>query len=82
MIDQFFVKKHTTSASILLFIVVFYLVQLYKPGFLYNKDGSIRQFGLGYKKKTVIPLWLVAVILSIFSYLTVRYVFVYRSKLI
>ena len=26
-----------------------------KPSFIYEKDGSFRQFGLGYKKKTVIP---------------------------
>jgi hypothetical protein len=43
------------------------------PHFLYNQDGSLREFGIGYKKKTVIPIWLVALILAILSYLFVLY---------
>jgi hypothetical protein len=46
---------------------------LFKPGFLYNKDGSIKTFGLGYKKKTVVPVWVVAIILAILSYYLVLF---------
>ena len=42
-----------------------------KPTFLYNDDGSFRQFGLGYRHKTVIPMWIMAIVLAIFSYLFV-----------
>ena len=39
----------------------------------YNSDGSLRQFGIGTKKKTVLPIWLLSLILAIFSYLFVLY---------
>ena len=60
-----FIRKHTTSVAILLFIVFFYIIQCCAPSFLYKKDGSIRPFGLGYKGKTVLPIWLIAIIVSI-----------------
>jgi hypothetical protein len=56
------------SISILLFLFVFLVLYWIKPTFIYNQDGSLRQFGVGYRKKTVIPLWLVVFILAIFSY--------------
>lgn len=55
--------------SILLFIFVFGLIVWIQPSFIYNKDGSLRQFGVGYRKKTVFPLWLVVLILAIFCYI-------------
>ncbi len=44
-----------------------------KPSFIYENDGSFRQFGLGYKKKTVIPIWLITIILAILSYVFILY---------
>jgi hypothetical protein len=66
-----FVRSHTTSSAILLFSVMFVLVQVIKPSFLYNSDGSLRAFGIGTKNKTVVPMWLVAIILGIMSYFVV-----------
>jgi hypothetical protein len=40
---------------------------------MYNEDGSLRQFGIGFQRKTVVPAWLVAIILAILSYLFVLY---------
>ena len=54
--------------SIAVFIVLFAIIQYSKPFFLYNTDGSLRPFGIGYRKKTVVPLWLVVLLLSIFTY--------------
>lgn len=68
-----FIRKHPTSVAILIFIAIFSLFQYYSPSFLYNKDGSIRHFGLGYKSKTIIPIWLLAIVLAILSYLVVMY---------
>ena len=68
-----FIRKHTTSIAILIFIIVFYAIQCFAPSFLYKKDGSIRPFGLGYKSKTVLPIWLIAIVISILSYLFVVY---------
>ena len=44
-----------------------------KPACFYNKDGSIREFGIGYKNKTILPIWLLSLILGILSYLAVMY---------
>ena len=68
-----FVRKNINIISILLFCFVFILIQYFKPGFLYNRDGSLKRFGLGRKKKTVLPIWLVTFIIAIFSYLAILF---------
>jgi len=71
--NRTFIRRHITALSILIFIASFALVQCFRPSFLYDEDGSLRKFGLGYKKKTIIPGWLVAIILAVLSYLFVLY---------
>ena len=73
MINQYFIKHHITSFSILVFLAAFAAIQWCKPRFMYNEDGSLRQFGIGFKRKTVVPAWLVAIIVAILSYLLVLY---------
>lgn len=68
-----FIKKNITLISIILFIVLFFFIQLLKPSFLYNTNGSLRQFGIGYKNKTILPIWLLAIVLGILSYISVLY---------
>jgi lipopolysaccharide export LptBFGC system permease protein LptF len=48
---------------------MFGLIIMIKPAFLYNKDGSVREFGIGYRNKTILPIWLLSLILGIVSYL-------------
>jgi hypothetical protein len=68
-----FVKNNMTLVAIVLFIVCFSILISFKPAFLFNKDGSIKSFGLGYKKKTVIPVWVIAIVFAIISYYLVLY---------
>ena len=72
-LNQFFIKRNITSFSIIVFLAVFTAIQAFKPRFMYNEDGSLRQFGIGFRRKTVIPAWLVAIIVAILSYLLVLY---------
>jgi hypothetical protein len=72
-----FARNNTTLMSIIIFLGIFIIIQIMKPGFLYNSDGSIRNFGVGYKNKTILPLWLFSIILGILSYLLVLYYLVY-----
>jgi len=44
-----------------------------KPSFLYNTDGSLREFGVGFRRKTVIPAWFLSILLAILSYFLVLY---------
>jgi hypothetical protein len=68
-----FVRTNKLNIAVFLFLILFSMIHLLKPGLLYNNDGSFREFGVGYKNKTVIPIWIVAVVLAIFSYLAVLY---------
>ena len=63
-----FVRNNVTMVSVLLFIFLFGLIQWLKPAFLYNNDGSIREFGIGYKNKTILPVWLLSILLGILFY--------------
>lgn len=75
--NRIFVRKHINSFAIIIFLIVFYAINIVQPAFMYNEDGSFREFGIGYKKKTVVPTWLVAIIVAIFSYLGVLYYLTY-----
>jgi len=72
-----FVYENTTLVAIFLFLVIFGFMQWMKPAFLYNTDGSIRGFGIGYKNKTILPIWLISILLGILCYLFVLYCLVY-----
>lgn len=66
-----FVRLNIVNISILLFLVLFSIIHYLKPGFIYNKEGGFRPFGVGYKHKTVVPMWLIAIFLAILCYMLV-----------
>ena len=68
-----FIKKYQTLMSIILFLIIYYIIQYDRPLFIYNTNGTLRQFGVGYKKKTILPIWLLAILLAIISYMIVKY---------
>ena len=72
-----FVRYHKLSISIIIFLILFSIIHMMKPTMLYNDDGSCRQFGVGYRHKTVIPIWGVSMVIAIFSYLFVMYYLAY-----
>jgi uncharacterized membrane protein YozB (DUF420 family) len=71
------IRNNTTLVAILLFLVIFIMFQISRPGFLYNIDGSIKEFGVGYQNKTILPIWLLSIILGILCYLFVLYYLTY-----
>lgn len=68
-----FVKKNKIYLAIFLFIFLYFLILQFKPSLIFEKDGSLRHFGMGYSKRSVVPAWLFAIILAIFSYFSVLY---------
>lgn len=68
-----FTRNNTTLVAIFLFLVIFTIIQLSHPAFLYNSDGSIKEFGVGYKNKTILPIWLLSIILGILCYVFALY---------
>lgn len=77
LLNRTFIRKHLVSFATLLFVGIYILIIKLKPGFLYNHDGTLRTFGVGYKNKTVIPVWLLAIGLAILCYLGILYYLVY-----
>ena len=70
---QQFIRKNITLSAILLFLVLFYIVHSIKPHLAYNEDGSIKPFGLGNTKKTILPIWLIAICIAMLAYLFILY---------
>jgi hypothetical protein len=68
-----FIRNNPILVSIILFLTIYGVFQIFKPSFLYKKDGSLMNFGVGYRNKTILPVWLLSIILGILSYLFVRY---------
>jgi len=78
--NKLFIRKKMTLFAIILFVVLFFGTTICKPSFLYMKDGSLRKFGVGYKQKTILPLWLFAILLGILCYLAIVF-YVSSSKI-
>jgi hypothetical protein len=67
------IRGNIVTISILIYFVIYLIVVLTKPSFLFNKNGSLRDFGIGYKNKTVIPIWFLAIFTATLSYFLVMY---------
>ena len=73
MFEKSVVRLYKTNYAIAIFLVLFTAFHMWKPNFAYGRDGEFRQFGVGFKNKTVVPVWAVAITLAIFSYLAVLF---------
>jgi hypothetical protein len=67
------IRENITLVAIILFVIIFGTIQIMKPACFYNRDGSIREFGIGYRNKTILPIWLSSLLLGILCYLAVLY---------
>jgi hypothetical protein len=76
LIDTNFIRVYKTNIAICLFIVIFMTIHYFKPAIFYTEDGGFREFGVGYKQKTVVPIWLAAIFIAVLCYLAVMYVLV------
>jgi hypothetical protein len=71
--NKSFVRVNKTSIAIGIFLVLFSIIHTLKPTLFYTPDGGFREFGVGYREKTVVPIWIAAIFLAILSYLAVLY---------
>jgi hypothetical protein len=67
-----FVYQNKLYVIIFLYLACFLLLHIFKPRLIYNDDGTFRPFGLGYRHKTVTPMWLMAIVLAILTYIVVH----------
>ena len=68
---KIFIGRNKLNISLLIFLILFFMIHYLKPSIVYDENGEFRPFGVGYRHKTVVPIWLVAIITAIFSYLFV-----------
>jgi hypothetical protein len=79
MFNQYISREALSVIAVFIFLILFGLINAFRPSVIYNKDLSFRRFGIGYKNKTVIPIWLLSIILAILVYVAVTYLFEYRA---
>ena len=72
-VDKKIFRTNRLSVSVLFFLVIFTAIHFFKPALIYTENGGFRQFGIGYKQKTVIPIWVISIVLAILCYLLVFY---------
>jgi hypothetical protein len=67
------IRQHVVTISILMYICIYMFIMYLKPSFLFNKNGSLREFGIGSRNKTIIPIWFLAIFIATLSYFSVMY---------
>ena len=72
MLRQFIIKN-INLVSVVVFLLLFALIMFIKPTIIFDSNGRPRQFGIGYKNKTILPLFLTVIILAILSYLSILF---------
>ena len=71
--NTYYIRSHILEISILLFIGLYVTLHVFQPGLLYDSSGALRQFGINQSNKTILPAWLFAIVLAIFSYLGILF---------
>ncbi len=78
MFSKSYIKRNIVMFSLFVFVLSYFVLNTVKPKFLYNDNMTLRQFGVGYRKKTVLPLWLISIVLAILSYFSILYYVTYN----
>ena len=79
MFNQYISREALSVIAVFIFLILFGIINAFRPSIIYNKDLSFRRFGIGYKNKTVIPIWLFTIVLAILVYVAIIYFFEYRA---
>lgn len=62
--------KFRLQLSLVIYIILIVLLVLLKPKFTFDENGDLKRFGTnnGSNTTTILPLWLIIVLLAILSY--------------
>jgi len=66
-----FMRDNKILATFVIFMAMFLAMMMIRPALIFNRDGSIKEFGLGYTNRTVLPIWLFVIVFAIFAYFMV-----------
>ena len=78
MFSKSYIKRNLVMFSLIIFVISYITLNMAKPTFLYNDNKTLRDFGIGYRKKTVLPLWIISIVLAILSYFSILYYVTYK----
>ena len=67
------IRQHIVTISVIMYIFIYMFIMYLKPSFLFNKSGSLREFGIGSRNKTIIPIWFLVIFIATLSYFSVMY---------
>jgi hypothetical protein len=68
-----FIRRHITSTAILAYIILYGIIIYSKSPLIYNKNGTLKSFGVGYSNRSVLSIWVISIVFAILSYLLVLY---------
>jgi len=76
-----FAQTNVPLVALILFFVIYGFVAMAQPAFLYKKNNTLREFGVGYRNKTILPMWLFSFLLGVICYLIVIYYLEYQQHI-
>ena len=56
------------KSSIIIYLLIVIIILIIKPSSLYDSDGKAKQFGIGLKNRTILPIWVVFLLLAVLCY--------------
>lgn len=68
-----YIQRNQLLTAVIIYFALYTLINKLNPSLLYKQDGSLRTFGVGYLNKTILPVWLISIMLAILSYVIVLY---------
>ena len=66
--DRAYVKANIVRLSICIFAMLYVFLISSKSSYVYAEGGGLRNFGVGRSNRTILPAWLVAIVLAILIY--------------
>ena len=69
-----FIQKYRMLTTFILFLTFFSLIMIIKPPFVFNRDGSFKDFGLGYTNRSVLPIWVISIVFAIMAYYIILFI--------
>ena len=65
---------HRLILILMVYLIGYGFILWLKPSILFDPSKTnLRPFGVGYKQSTILPLWLLSILLAIISYFSVLY---------
>ncbi len=77
----YYFQHYKIQSAIVIFLVLYVCIIMTEPRFCFDEDGNLLQFGLNYKNKTIIPIWLLVILIGILSYFIIYY-YLHMSKIL